>query len=268
MDVYDSDSIGALLTISKSQDLGTCAAYNTDSFVPSMVTISTSCSLSGTPSTVNPGSCTQANFESSASPCHGCMDSSLIFNAWYTSLATSQWKAKLDARYGAPCAGSTWTTYFGNVWDNYYRIKTSEMNNIYNRWLTVSDSTNPASDISQVTSDFATINSTMTNVLGNLTAAVDSIIDPNYGLIAGLNCKIIGEDLTLVVGSICVSNFNTLYITRLLMGIAAFGILFAMCCIVCSGVRHFKHSERKDKVSPNFMGDKNSFENTDAAFRP
>lgn len=52
------------------------------------------------------------------------------------------------------------------------------------------------------------------------------------------------------------------------MGISAFGILFAMCCIVCSGVRHFKHSERKDRVSPNFMGDKNSFENTDAAFRP
>jgi len=71
-----------------------------------------------------------------------------------------------------------------------------------------------------------------------------------------------------MISSVCVSNFNTLYITRLLMGIAAFGILFAMCCIVCSGVRHFKHSERKDKVSPNFFGDKNSFENTDAAFRP
>ncbi len=142
------------------------------------------------------------------------------------------------------------------------------MAQVSTRWGSVADSTNPASSISIVTADMTNINVTMTGVINTLKSSLSVIIDPKYGLIAGLNCQIIGEDLQLVVGSICVSNFNTLYITRLLMGIAAFGILFAMCCIVCSGVRHFKHSERKDRVSPNFMGDKNSFEHTDAAFRP
>ena len=34
------------------------------------------------------------------------------------------------------------------------------------------------------------------------------------------------------------------------MGISAFGIIFAMCCSVCAGVRHYKHGERKDKLMP------------------
>ncbi len=47
--------------------------------------------------------------------------------------------------------------------------------------------------------------------------------------------------------------FNTFFVSRLTLGIAAFGILFAMCCTVCSGVRHFKHSERMDNsIMPGF----------------
>ena len=122
------------------------------------------------------------------------------------------------------------------------------------RWDTAKTS------IDTVVTGFSTVNTTMTNVINALNAAVAGIVDPKFGMIAGLNCLIIGEGLDLMVSSICVSNFNTLYITRLLMGISSFGILFALCCIVCSGVRHYKHSERKDKISPSFMGgDKNSF---------
>ena len=183
----------------------------------------------------------------------------MILNAYYTSLTQGQWKTKLDTKYGAGC---TWNTYFGNVWDNYYRIKVPEMNAINTRWGTA------ATSLNTVISDFTPVNTTMDNIATTLVNAFDPILNPKFGLIAGLNCKIIGEDLQTMVSSVCVSNFNTLYITRLLMGITAFAIVFAMCCIVCSGVRHFKHSERKDKVSPNFFGDKNSFENTDAAFRP
>ena len=36
----------------------------------------------------------------------------------------------------------------------------------------------------------------------------------------------------------------------LILGISSFGILFAMCCTVCAGVRHFKHSERLGKAVP------------------
>merc|ERR1711974_268744 len=96
--------------------------------------------------------------------------------------------------------------------------------------------------IAQVLTDLTAINTTFTDVMGNLTAAVDTVTDPQYGLIAGLNCLLIGEDIVTFVNSVCVTNFNTIYLTRLVMGISSFGILFSLCCIVCSGVRHFKHS--------------------------
>ncbi len=259
-DVSDTDSVAALVSISKSQDFGACASTLPDSYVLSMAnTTLVSCQVSGG-STVNPASCTSAvNFEASAAGCQGCIDSSLIMNSYYSALTQGQWKTKMDTKYGTGCA-ATWNTFFGNVWDNYYMIKIPKMADISTRWTTATTS------IGTVKTNLNAVNSSLTSIISTLTTTFDTITDPTYGLIAGLNCKIIGEDLQTMVSSICVSNFNTLYITRLLLGIAAFGILFAMCCIVCSGVRHFKHAERKDKINPNFYGDKNSFENTEHAF--
>lgn len=37
-----------------------------------------------------------------------------------------------------------------------------------------------------------TLSTTMTDIKGNLTSMVDSITDSQYGLIAGLNCLLIG----------------------------------------------------------------------------
>ncbi len=262
-DVSDTDSIAALVTISKSQDFGACASTLPDSYVLSMSnTTLVSCQVSGG-STVNPTTCTSSgNFNSSAAGCQGCIDTSLIFNAYYSALTQGQWKSRLDTKYGTGCA-ATWNTYFGNVWDNYYMNKVPKMLAISTRWTTATAS------MTTVKTNLNGVNASLTSIISTLTSTFDTITDPTYGLIAGLNCKIIGEDLQTMVSSICVSNFNTLYITRLLLGIAAFGILFAMCCIVCSGVRHFKHAERKDKINPNFYGgEKNSFENTEVAFRP
>lgn len=42
----------------------------------------------------------------------------------------------------------------------------------------------------------------------------------------------------------CSGGFYSLSLVRLLFGIAAFGMLFAMCCSVCTGVRFYKHSVR------------------------
>lgn len=285
IDIENTNAIATLISLSTPAS-GGCTPLANDGYVPSTRTHTTtytlpfippsiSCSL-GT--VVNSSTCTQANFEANPTNCKGCIDVGDIFNSWYTSTPpngtatmanAAAWKSKLDARYasGDACV-ATFSTTFGNVWENYYKIKIDAYSPILGRWKAVSDGTNPASDITQVTNAFTTINGTMSGVVTVLQGSVDAITNPKFGMIAGLNCQIIGEDLGLVVGSICVSNFNTIYITRLLMGIAAFGILFSMCCIVCSGVRHFKHSERKDRVSPNFMGDKNSFEHTDAAFRP
>jgi hypothetical protein len=286
--IIDITDMNALFTLNSIATPSGCAPVANDMYVPSTRGKTTafplpaslssvtgiSCSL---PTFVNSTSCTRANFEANPTTCKGCIDFSDIVNSWYlttppnstTTVTGTALKATLDGRYasGDACVG-TWSTTFGNVWDNYYKIKANQYSPILGRWKLITDLTNPASDISQINNAFVSINVTMSSVVNILTTNVDAVTNPKYGMIAGLNCQIIGENLGLVVGSICVSNFNTIYITRLLMGIAAFGILFSMCCIVCSGVRHFKHSERKDRVSPNFMGDKNSFEHTDAAFRP
>jgi hypothetical protein len=66
----------------------------------------------------------------------------------------------------------------------------------------------------------------------------DSITNNKYGLVAGLNCKVIGEDLGILVNSLCVSNFNTFYISRIAMGLVSFGILFSTCFITCVTMRY------------------------------
>lgn len=266
LDVSDTDSATTLSNIASMNTYGGC--QSTDSYPPSMTNTSTiGCSVSGgatiKPTSATGGTCTWANFNqgigSTTAACKGCIDTSLLMNAYYSDIVTATgWNAVLNTKYG-PCS---WNNDFGNVWNNYYSIKIQKIQAIDARWGVANAS------LATVLSDITGLTTQINDVKTNLINTFQPILDPKYGLIAGLNCKIIGEDLQLMISSICVSNFNTLYITRLLMGIAAFGILAAMWCIVCSGVRHFKHSERKDKVSPNFFGDKASFENTDAAFRP
>ncbi len=46
--------------------------------------------------------------------------------------------------------------------------------------------------------------------------------------------------------------FYNMYIMRYTIGISCYGVLFAMCCIVCTGVRHYKHGERKNQVGDAF----------------
>jgi hypothetical protein len=43
----------------------------------------------------------------------------------------------------------------------------------------------------------------------------------------------------------CQSVFTISYFTRLVLGLASFGILFSLCCGVCTGVRFYKHEIRK-----------------------
>lgn len=195
--------------------------------------------------------CNRAEVQAAPSGnCQGCMDSNVIMNAVYSGLARGSVASDLATRYN-PC-GNGFNTYMGNIWDNYYFVKFPAIPNIYSR-------TNTAiTQLNTVAGYLTAIGNLFSGVVNSLNAAVGTVTDPNYGMIAGLNCLLIGQDISTFVSTICVSNFNTVYLTRLIMGISSFGILFALCCIVCSGVRHFKHSERKDKIAPSFGG-KNSF---------
>ena len=131
-----------------------------------------------------------------------------------------------------------------NVWDNYYDVKNTNMASIVSRAATA------AGSVSTYQSDITTVGNRFDTTMTNLESISSSITNPDYGIIAGLNCNLFGEDLELIINTLCARFFNVFFFLRLALGITAFGILFAMCCSVCAGVRHFKHSERKDRLMP------------------
>jgi hypothetical protein len=172
--------------------------------------------------------------------CRGCMDTTSVLGS-YSSLATLQ--SDLDSRYSG-C--TTFNNDLSNTWNNYYKIKKAAFSPITSRASTASSSLNTFT--SNLTSS---INTTFTNAKNSLNSASATVVDPDYGLVAGLNCKLIGEDLQRFSKTFCQSVFTISYFTRLVMGLASFGILFSLCCSVCTGVRFHKHDIRKLNSAKN-----------------
>lgn len=148
----------------------------------------------------------------------------------------------------------------GNIWDHYYRVKIPEVKGISERLNT------SVTSLDQVKTDLGAIDTLFNDVMTNLNSTVDSIVNPKFGLVAGLNCLLIGENINTVLDAMCISNFITFYTIRSIMGLTCLIIFFALCCIVCSGVRHFKHFERNAKIDPN-LNNKNNFEDSDEVFK-
>lgn len=102
------------------------------------------------------------------------------------------------------------------------------------------------------------------NTVSTGLSSVQNLTDPTYGMLAGLNCQLFGQDFTTFQNVICGSFYNNLFTIRLTFGIAAWGLLFAMCCTVCSGVRHFKQigKARGNQVSDSsiVVSNRNSFD--------
>jgi hypothetical protein len=250
-DITDVTSIASLIAVaSRSQVTSACTGVWADSWVVSLGNTSfTSCALGGGASVNFAGGCnTQAKVQGNNAACVGCVDTTDILTNIYAAAARGVLLTDLNAKYTAAASAACmapFNSFFGNVWDNYYFVKISTASDpnvnfpqIYTRWTAAKTSANL---ISGPGGNLATLNTTMSTVMTTLSASVDSITNPTYGMIAGLNCLVIGQDLNNFVSTICVSNFITIYITRQLMGISSFAILFALCCIVCSGVRHYKH---------------------------
>lgn len=94
------------------------------------------------------------------------------------------------------------------------------------------------------------VSNQFTTIVDNLEEALDSVFNPDTGMLAGLNCLLLGEDINLIVSTTCSSLFTTIYFLRLTLAMVAFGLLFSVCCITCSGVRAFKNNERRS-ILPN-----------------
>jgi len=119
---------------------------------------------------------------------------------------------------------------------------TNDVTSVYSRISSLSISFNTfKTDITNVGTAMTTVNTSL--------SSVNSLLDPKYGMLGGLNCKVFGEDIQIFIDSLCINTFNSLYITRLAVGIASFGLFFSLFCIVCSGSRHFRQNDcRNSKI--------------------
>ena len=75
-----------------------------------------------------------------------------------------------------------------NVYDNFYGVKETQFvtNNVLSRGATALLS------VSDYTTAVTTLGTTFSTALTNLDASFSSIVDPTYGLLAGLNCRLFG----------------------------------------------------------------------------
>ena len=147
--------------------------------------------------------------------------------------------ADLQVRYGGSCTFST--TVF-NVFNNYYSLKntalgptiggTASGSGVVPRVTTVESNINTLNSTvdPNLPSVFSTINSNL--------APINSITDPTFGALGGMNCSVIGEDTLRVRDTACGEMIDHMYIARIAIGITSYLLLLGLCCTSCFGNRH------------------------------
>lgn len=62
---------------------------------------------------------------------------------------------------------------------------------------------------------------------------------PTFGVGAGLSCKLIGEDMQMLSDTVCNRMLPQLYIMLVILGVVSFALMFTLCFLTCSTVRHY-----------------------------
>ena len=254
----DSTNYAILQNIANpfSADWVTCnAPFTTDSWVPSNNQNASYNPIACQVSNGNVGDTTTctATLTNGVGTCGGCMDTTKLS----TMITTGNILTQLNTRYGATC---TFNAKMNNIWANFYDLRNTALGPTASAGVG-SGVLRRASDveaeiistsaggvfftIDALSAKFISINTAMT--------AISTLTDPTTGLVAGLNCALFGEDFIRLKDVLCSSMYTNMYTMRLALGISCYGVLFAMCCIVCTGVRHYKHNERKGKVQDAFF---------------
>lgn len=159
----------------------TAAAFIADSWIPSTRGSRFPCKVSAPAATFSQCNTAAPNdIATTTGTCKGCMDTAKII---YQVPATN---AQITGRYS--CA--TWTTDFTGVFTNYYDRKRTVVGPVKGR----SDGTKTSYN-TPTTGYKARINAIQTSfdsIINTLSSTVNSVVDPNRGLVAGLNCQLLG----------------------------------------------------------------------------
>lgn len=182
LDITDQPSIDILTKLSKPSNYSSCAAtgFTSDSWIPSndQNPEYIACQIAGGYKAYS-SSC--SGVASRGGNCHGCMDTTSVLSS-YSSLSTLQ--TDLGTRYSG-C--TTFNSDLSNTWNNYYKIKIPAFSPVSSRASTASTTLNTFT--SNLTNS---INTTFTTAKNSLNSASSTVVDPDYGLVAGLNCRLIG----------------------------------------------------------------------------
>lgn len=223
-----------------SQYNANCAGnsnYQQDSLVPSTNSLSTqyvACSK-GTAKVC------AANQDISSITGNGCIDITSCFQNTNSANVFTQW----NARYSCDTQLGTDMQAIYNNWDQMrrkdnntgiQRVLADYENNVNNR---INGSLN---------TDIGNLKTSCTTAVNSIQGSTSQYVDPQYGLVAGLNCQVMGEDIVVAKNTVCVSFFNSLFFLLVTMGTSSFALLFALCCITCTGVRHHKQDQTRMKI--------------------
>lgn len=177
-----------------------------------------------------------------------CMDA---FDFLMQYADTGSLETAIDSRYGTTCTAfnehmkSFYTRYvvsvettIGNTVDD-----DGDTSKVAGRFMEGKDKTDIL--LNYMNSDVKPL---FTSIENNLMVNAESIVHAQEGLLAGLDCRLVGEDMTRMVDSICIMTFNQLFFTFVVLGLISFSLLFSICCIVCVGVQHYKHAIKQQRV--------------------
>lgn len=155
--------------------------FASDSWIP---TAQSSAAISCKAASGNIATTTQcgasADFNAGSNNCFGCMDSQDIMNTYAGTFGTD-----IGNRYpGTGC--NQFISHLTNTFNNYYNIKNVKYNLLKTR------STTAATAINAYKTSITNVGAAFDSVISSFETTADSIFDPTYGIIAGLNCAIFG----------------------------------------------------------------------------
>lgn len=227
IDITDSNSIDSLNYIADSKNyVCTDSGFTFDSWIPTINQTNNAIpckSPSGMPNSDNQTCKSTTDFNSGGTGCQGCMGTySLLYNA----ISQANVISILQGRY-PNC--SNFNTQLANIWQNYYLIKKNTLESVGSRELTARQS------VSTVTNAISkNLVPTFENTINKLYSTSPFILTPNYGILWGLDCTVIGEDLVLFQEVACKNTFSYSYYHRIMCCIIGFALTALLCCCSCT----------------------------------
>jgi hypothetical protein len=177
-----------MIKISTASNYPGCAinAFNQDSWVPSIRQTDIPCQVST--STASSTQCTSSadiqGGRNTSTSCFGCIDSMKVL------LNTVTQSADINARYGTAGDCGLWAADMNNLWTNYYNPKKTAYDPVRTRMTATITQYNLAT--TGYHDRLNTVGTSFTTIINSLNQAASSVVDPQYGLVAGLNCLLLG----------------------------------------------------------------------------